>query len=631
MLNGYKILVYCTSRIHESNFNYFISALNDDLVLHGWRILIFSTLTDLFLKTDNSKGEAKIFDLINYEIADAVFVSNENLLNYDVKNNILQKAKAHNIPAFLFGGTDSNYFNIGFNHKLGIRKITKHIIEEHNVTDLHFLCGRKDSDISNERLEAFKEVLAEHKITFDDSMVSYGDFWDDPAKKAVQKLVDEGRVPGAIICANDSMAIAAISVLRRNGYKCPRDVLVTGFDGIEYIFYSNPKITSAMCSYQMLGIEVAKFILQIDSQIKENPNLEPFSKFIEPTLILSESCGCASSSSSNIFSNQSLDFITNLGTFYNLFRDEEYIYSQLSFSIQECANLDEVAQKLHETFKINVKCFLKAECISDENCPNVSHTKSVYGDMMYVLFDSTSPQNEKKLFRTNDLVYNIDELFDIKKPLIFSPLNHIDLTLGYLVFYFDFYHKENFNRVSQITTWISNAIFGFRVLKYQHFLQNRIERMYSLDALSGLYNRTAFLKMFEPLEKNDKAEVLTLVMCDLDNLKMINDTYGHAHGDIAIKTVANAFLSSFSPEECICCRYGGDEILALFTKEINDEYIEEKINNYIDEYNMNSNNPYKVSASIGICSSHDKNFESMLSFADELMYKKKMAKKNRRK
>ena len=169
------------------------------------------------------------------------------------------------------------------------------------------------------------------------------------------------------------------------------------------------------------------------------------------------------------------------------------------------------------------------------------------------------------------------------------------------------------------------------VLKYQHFLQNRIERMYSLDALSGLYNRTAFLKMFEALEKNDKAEVLTLVMCDLDNLKMINDTYGHAHGDIAIKTVANAFLSSFSPEECICCRYGGDEILALFTKEINDEYIEEKINNYIDEYNMNSNNPYKVSASIGICSSHDKNFESMLSFADELMYKKKMAKKNRRK
>ena len=112
MLNGYKILVYCTSRIHESNFNYFISALNDDLVLHGWRILIFSTLTDLFLKTDNSKGEAKIFDLINYEIADAVFVSNENLLNAEVKNSIIQKAKAHNIPTFVFGGTNSEYFNI---------------------------------------------------------------------------------------------------------------------------------------------------------------------------------------------------------------------------------------------------------------------------------------------------------------------------------------------------------------------------------------------------------------------------------------------------------------------------------------------------------------------------------------
>ncbi|MDY4831748.1 MAG: GGDEF domain-containing protein, partial [Treponema sp.] len=203
--------------------------------------------------------------------------------------------------------------------------------------------------------------------------------------------------------------------------------------------------------------------------------------------------------------------------------------------------------------------------------------------------------------------------------------------LGYLVFYFDFYHKENFNRVSQITTWISNALFGFRTLQYQHYLQNRIERMYSLDALTGLYNRTAFLKMFEALKKNDKTEFLTLVMCDLDNLKMINDTYGHAHGDIAIKTVANAFLSSFDSNECICCRYGGDEILALFTKKVDSKSIEDKINNYIDEYNVNSGNPYKVSASIGIHSSDDKNFDAMLSFADELMYSKKIAKKNRRK
>ena len=632
MLNGYKILVYCTSRIHESNFKYFISALNDDLILHGWRVLIFSTLTDLFLKTDNSKGEAKIFELINYQIADAVLVSNENLLDDDVKKSILQKS--HNIPTFVLGGSDSDYFNIGFNHKLGIRKITKHIIEQHNMTNLHFLCGRENSDISNERLEAFKEVLEEHNIKYDDSMKSYGDFWDGPAKKAVQKLVDEGRVPGAIICANDSMAIAAVSVLQRNGYKCPRDVIVTGFDGIEYIFYSNPKITSAMCSYQYLGMETAKFILQVDSQLKNNAHVEPFSKFVEPNLIISESCGCASNSSGSFqkaFSNQSIEFITSTGAYYNLFRDEEYAYSQLSFSIQECSNLDEVSQKMHEVLKMNMKCYLKAECISNENCPNISHTESVYGDLMYVLFDSTSPQNEKKLFDTKNLVYNIDELFEIKKPLIFSPLNHIDLTLGYLVFYFDFNQKENFNRVSQITTWIANAIFGFRALKYQHFLQSRIERMYSLDALSGLYNRTAFLKMFEELQKNENVEVMTLVMCDLDNLKMINDTYGHAHGDIAIKTVANAFLSSFDSKKCICCRYGGDEILALFTKKIDGDYVEEAINNYIKEYNENSGNPYKVSASIGIYSSHDKNFDSMLSFADELMYRKKIAKKKNRK
>ena len=68
-----------------------------------------------------------------------------------------------------------------------------------------------------------------------------------------------------------------------------------------------------------------------------------------------------------------------------------------------------------------------------------------------------------------------------------------------------------------------------------------------------------------------------------------------------------------------------------YIKQVNQKYIEDKINNYIEEYNVNSGNPYKVSASIGIHSSCDKNFDAMLSFADELMYKKKIAKKKGRK
>lgn len=624
MLNGYKILVYCTSKIHENNFNYFISSFNDELILHGWRIMIFCTFTDLYSKSKSTFGEANIFELINYDIADAIFISDKKFFNQDLKNSILQKSKKLNIPTFVYDGTNPEYFNIGFNQKSGIKKITKHIIENHKITDLHFISGIKGSDISNFRLEAFKEALKEAEILFDDSMVSYGDFWDEPTKKAVQKLIDKGRIPKAFICANDAMAIAAISVLKKNGFNCPKDVLVTGYDGIDEIFYSVPKITSALCNFQTLGTEVAKFILEITENFHKN-NTKPFTKYIEPTLMISESCGC----SENALNLQnSIEYITNINNYYNLYREEEFFYSQLSFSIQECKSFEEIVKKMHSSILYDVKCLLKAECAFAESCPSVSQTENVYGDSMYVLFDSDSDKNEKTFIKTADLLPQIDEVFKTKKPIIFAPLNHVEVPLCYLAFCFKNYNKENSNRVMQVSTWLSNAIFGFKTLQYQQFLKNRIEKMYSLDALTGLYNRMAFLKMYDSVIQNPSFSELTLVMCDLDNLKIINDNFGHTEGDIAIKTVANAFLTSF--DDGIFCRYGGDEILGLFTKKISFDIVKKKIDEFLNDFNENSGKKYKVSAAIGVYTSCEKVFSKMLSCADNLMYKNKVAKKNKK-
>lgn len=622
MLNGYKILVYCTSKIHDNNFNYFISAINDDLILHGWRIMIFSTFTDLFYKTKSTSGEAKIFDLINYDIADALFLSDEKLLNSNIKNDILQKAKAHNIPTFIFGGNNPDFFNIWFNQKLGIRKIVTHLIQQHHIHNFHFISGRSDSEHSKLRLESFREVLKENNIPLDESQISYGDFWDVPTKKIVQQIIDDNKLPEAFVCANDAMALATISVLKRNGYKCPRDVIVTGFDGADDIYYSVPKLTTAMCNFQLLGYEVAKFILEVTGSEKE---IKPFTKYIEPTLFISESCGCSVNTNAN--PNFSSEFILNLHNYYNLYCEEEITFSQLSFSIQSCKSYDEISEKLHSSSLYNVMCLLKTECISKENSPNVSLSDSSFGDSMYVLFDSECRENEKKIIKTQDLVPQIDYLYNIKKPIIFIPLIHVELPLGYLVFCFYDYSKENFNRTTQIPTWISNAIFGFRSLQYQQFLQNRIEKMYSLDALTGLYNRTAFLKMFDGIVNSPSFTELSLVMCDLDNLKTINDSFGHSEGDNAIKTAANAFLSSFP--DGIFCRYGGDEFLGIFTKKVSYEDIESKISSFLSDYNKSSGKEYKVAVSIGVYNSCEKNFSTLLSHADKLMYKNKSTKKKK--
>jgi len=85
----------------------------------------------------------------------------------------------------------------------------------------------------------------------------------------------------------------------------------------------------------------------------------------------------------------------------------------------------------------------------------------------------------------------------------------------------------------------------------------------TIDALTGLYNLRHLTGRLEALleEARSRKESLTLLVCDLDNLKPVNDTYGHHMGDLLLKSVAR-HLSTWAGIECTCWRTGGDEFAA---------------------------------------------------------------------
>lgn len=621
MLFGRKILVYCTSQISKTNFYEFISTLNEELVKNNWRILIFCTESDLSKDNLNTRGDVNLFELINYDIADAILISNERIQDTDVKNSILNNAKKRNIPVFMFDGERSDTYNIKFDQKHSFKKIVKHIVEQHEVTSLHFMAGFKNNVQSDLRLEAFKEILARNNIPFDDSMVSYGDFWEVPCRAATQKLIDEKRVPRAIICANDAMAITVIEVLTSNGYNCPRDVIVTGFDGIDTIAYCTPKISSVVCDFRSLAIETANYIFEIT----EHPQV-PDTRLVDGSLLISESCGCNS-----ITPSDSLKCITTLTNAYARYRHENTILGTVSTTIHASKNVDELINNLKDEFFYNCMCIVKAECIDETLDPNVSHTKTAYGEDLFVLMDSDYKDGyTNRYIKSQDLIPRIEELLTYHNiPLIFTPLNNLDLPLGYLMFSFQNYDKQNYARVNQIASWIGNAITAYRNSQYQQQLQKKIESMYSHDSLTGLYNRNGFLRIYNDILNDPDVKVISLAMCDLDNLKHINDNFSHSEGDNAIRIVGNALSTAIS--KGYFCRYGGDEIIGLYTSKIDAEELENKVNLYIDEYNKDSNKPYKVSTSLGLYTSSKTSFEEMFAKADELMYQQKIHKKNRRK
>jgi diguanylate cyclase (GGDEF)-like protein/PAS domain S-box-containing protein len=121
-----------------------------------------------------------------------------------------------------------------------------------------------------------------------------------------------------------------------------------------------------------------------------------------------------------------------------------------------------------------------------------------------------------------------------------------------------------------------------------------------VDELTGLHNRRGFTLFAdqEIARARRSGRVPTLVFADLDDLKVINDAYGHASGDVAIRVVAAA-LKSILREADIVARWSGDEFVALLTD--SDPTEAEQIGSRLASAiaSQNPDLPYAVSATVG--------------------------------
>jgi diguanylate cyclase (GGDEF)-like protein len=167
-------------------------------------------------------------------------------------------------------------------------------------------------------------------------------------------------------------------------------------------------------------------------------------------------------------------------------------------------------------------------------------------------------------------------------------------------------------------------------------LETANERLRTLsltDELTGLNNRRGFMILATGLLKfAQRANLpLCLLYIDMDRLKMINDTFGHAHGDAALNEFARILTDSFRDSDIIA-RLGGDEFVVLTIDATESELatVQTRLQNNVAAYNLRSTNGRALSFSLGVIEvdmSRPVSMEEMLSQADAAMYKHKQSRK----
>ncbi len=255
------------------------------------------------------------------------------------------------------------------------------------------------------------------------------------------------------------------------------------------------------------------------------------------------------------------------------------------------------------------------------------------------------PIDEQMLLRTERIFDNEFINDDKRCTMTVFPLFVGEDLYGFIVNKLD---SSDLVNVSLVAYQLSVSIKSLMLIEEQNRvkqeLQDSLEKFMrdnsllskeaKQDELTGLYNRRGFLEYARKAINDPSNRGKNAIICyaDMDNLKMINDKFGHDDGDFAIREIASILTDAFRNGDIIG-RIGGDEFVVFALVGDLAEYeqtIKDRINRIMIKHNEYAGKDYPIEASVGVCGfecGDSVDIFELLDQADEKLYVEKTAKK----
>lgn len=574
-------------------------------------------------------GEKNIYNLINFDMLDGVLVAPLTLTIENLKEEIEELLLAKCKCPVLYMDYESDYYpSIYTDDWTSIEKIMDHLIVKHGYRDINCLAGQPDSPSTINRVKGYKNALLKHNIPIVEDKISYeGDFWYTGGELYAQKIISgEIARPEAVVCISDHMAVGFTEELIKNGIFVPEDIAVAGYDADNISTTCSTPITTFNPPLFQMGVEAVCEIIRLIGGKKSEP-----STHVKGTPVIGRSCGC-----------EGVDIFHRVG-YLGLKEKEEqnkvFNESYMMEALTTATNFNDYIRKFHYYLYLlkDYSDFYICLCDNwDGSVDNYSletsqKMSSGYTDDLTIVIASENRNYvySNFTFKAKEMIPNLWTARDKPKAYYFTPLHFYENCLGYSVITFEDKTKTLDSIYRSWSRNIMNALEFSRI-------QQRVYRSSFRDVLTGIYSRNG-LKLNMPSiikEAIDQNKKLMCIMGDLDNLKDINDRFGHEEGDNILTIVANALQSSCTSNE-FCARIGGDEFLVVGYEDSTEEYINGFISNamnYIENYNSMSKKPYTIKISFGAYCDYIKDEDDVneiIDKADKIMYSNKAKNKAR--
>lgn len=582
----------------------FMTGFMKQAFYYDYDVCVFTMYHKIQESKPRENGESNIFKLIQYNAFDAVVIMGDTIQTPGVLYNIEKKLKATYKGVVLCVDKESmNFPTIKMNHHTPIMQLVSHLIEKHGITDIAFLTGTKWHAHSSERLQAYIDCMKMHSLEVKEDYIVYGDYWYDSGIKAVERLLERnGKLPKAIACANDYMAIGVADGLTRRGYRVPEDVAVTGYGCTEEGKTSPQPITS-VC---MPALDFGGYAVDCITAMMENeelPEFKPKYKFFTGS-----SCGCH---------NESIIPVAPVRAVWQINTTKGILHTNVDYLLEDMLSRNNFRGLMDtvQTYTYQIREFDSFHICLNASWDNTKKDdsnliRSGYADQIIpVLKCGPSGRGEDQLNFTE--VFNVEEMLphmykesDVPKAYIFSPLHFEDICFGYAVIS---YGNEAKSYGENYYMWLRNVMLGLEYYRRIAALraQNQIiEEQKIMDSLTGLFDYNGFVKHAKPMiervkSTNQYVGVLAVDVCDIGE---INSKKGREAGDKVLVDLAK-ILKSCAGEGAMCCRLGNDEFLvAQISPEDNTDMtrrISERLIESLFEYNATPEAAAHIEINVG--------------------------------
>lgn len=605
-----------------------------ELVLEGIRKRAGENNIDIFAFVNYSSGaESKlenisakaIFNLPKISEFDGVILLSNTIYLNSERDYLTKQILKYKVPAICMEYELDGIPFMGTETYSGVYELVMHMIQVHKAKDFIFVSGPADNQESQLRLKATVDALKKAGLRLSASNILRGEWSYFDSYEAINAWISSHpKLPDAIVCANDEMAIGVCSALNNAGYKVPEDVLVTGCDNVATGQQFYPILSTVARGWDKLGYD------GMDLLLKSMTGEEIPAKTTYPSkFIAGESCGCSVSEERKE---------ERLRAVINAFRGKkessinEWHFRHIDETLAKLTSVSDLKASMNGNFAYNhafeganfIICLVEDFFANDEM--DIMLNPGEYTERMETFVHLVNGQSqESTLFPSKQLLPYYDGESEESHLYMFLPLHTDEKCVGYTIFIDEvraLYEQTLYIWARHLSQDLERVRQNIRL----DVLNHKLIDISMTDPLTGLRNRSGCESIAFPyLQKCQKeGKIGAMIFADINRMKMINDQYGHQHGDIALCTVADAIKITL-PQDWIAVRYGGDEFIMVGEcKDMSEaEEIKDKLAINLEELKGQKDFIFPLTVSFGAVVMHPgENYspEEYLRKADESMY-----------